>query len=44
LLFFIKKDGRKLPSPTLPINARVMPILTSALSVYIIFAITKTKW
>jgi len=37
-----KKDGRKLPSPTLPINACVtlyaLPILTSALSVYVIFA------
>jgi len=39
-----KKHGRKLPSPTLPIiiNARVtpytLPILTLALSVYVIFA------
>jgi len=24
ILLFIKKDGRKLPSPTLPINACVM--------------------
>jgi len=39
--FFYKKGGRKLLSPTLPINACVMltyalPILTSALTVYVI--------
>jgi len=43
-----KKHGQKLPSPTLAINACItlyaLPILMLALSVYIIFAKTKTKW
>jgi len=44
IAFFYKKDGRKLPSPKLPkthhslMLTYALPILTSPLSVYVIFA------
>jgi len=44
--FYKKKDGRKLPSPTLPINIMRNAYLCPAnidVSVYVVFARTKTK-